>query len=60
MGDYVAVPSVGDDIVNELTGNHYKVVGMDYDNRTVNATSAGGERYLFSFDGFEDGVYKKV
>ncbi len=55
--DYVAI---GDEIVSEVTGNHYKVVGVDYDNCSVNATSLSGERYLFSFDGFKGGVYKKV
>ncbi len=53
-------PNIGDEIVSGLTGNHYKVVGIDYANCTVNATSTGGERYLFSFDGFENGVYNKV
>ncbi len=60
VNDYVDVPSVGDEIVSGLTGNNYKIVGIDYDNCTVNATSTGGERYLFSFDGFENGVYNKV
>ncbi len=62
--DYVAVanslPHVGDEIVSDLTGNHYKIVGVDYDNCSFNATSLSGERYLFSFDGFEGRVYNKV
>ncbi len=60
VNDYVGVASVGDEIVSKLTGNHYTVVGVNYDNSSVNATSLTGERYLFSFDGFKDGAYKKV
>ncbi len=64
MSDYVAdansSPTVGDEIVSELTGNHYKVVDIDYTGCAIIAIGAGGERCILAFDGFKGGVYKKV